>query len=308
MPVKVLVVEDNESVRADLRKILTQASLDIAVLEAQNGIEALKTLTQNAIDLVLCDVQMPVMDGFQFLRMIRARSEHVNTPVIMLTGRDNEEEKVFGLETGASDYVTKPASPAELVARVKVQLKLKSLQDELRGMGERFREMSITDYLTGLFNRRHFMETATNELRRSQRYKHNMALMMFDLDFFKKINDTHGHQVGDQVLVEFAKLLRQTFRTTDVLARYGGEEFIAVFPQANADEAKIAAEKLRARVKETTVASIAAGQWSCSIGIASYPEIEVETVEALIEHADAALYRAKEGGRDRAEIARKQTT
>lgn len=303
MPVKVLVVEDNESVRADLRQTLTKAALDIEVLEAQNGIEALKSLTSNPIDLVLCDVSMPMMDGFQFLRMIRARAEHANTPVIMLTGRDNEEEKVFGLETGASDYVTKPASPAELLARVKVQLKLKTLQDELRAMGDRFREMSITDYLTGLFNRRHFMETALNELRRSQRYKHSMALMMIDLDHFKKINDTHGHQVGDQVLCEFAKVLRATFRTTDVLARYGGEEFIAVFPQATAEEARMAGEKLRARVKETSVASIPAGEWSCSIGIAAFPKQEVDSVEALIALADQALYEAKKNGRDRIELA-----
>lgn len=303
MSVKVLVVEDNESVRADLRQTLTKASLDIEVLEAQNGIEALKSLTSNPIDLVLCDVSMPMMDGFQFLRMIRARAEHANTPVIMLTGRDNEEEKVFGLETGASDYVTKPASPAELLARVKVQLKLKTLQDELRAMSDRFREMSITDYLTGLFNRRHFMETAMNELRRSQRYKHSMALMMIDLDHFKRINDTYGHQVGDQVLCEFAKVLRATFRTTDVLARYGGEEFIAVFPQATAEEARMAGEKLRARVKQTAVASIPAGEWSCSIGIAAFPKQEVESVDALIALADHALYRAKENGRDRIELA-----
>jgi diguanylate cyclase (GGDEF)-like protein len=299
MGFRLLIVDDSDAIRAEIKSVLVESPDDIEFAEAANGVEALKTLTTSAIDLVLCDVQMPVMDGFQFLRLMRARPEQASTPIIMLTGHDDPAEKVFGLENGATDYVTKPFMPGELAARVHVQLKLKSLQDDLRNMSDRFRDLSNTDFLTNLFNRRYFMEVAGLELKRCQRYKLTVSLLMVDLDHFKRINDTLGHHAGDQVLIELGQVMRSVFRTTDVVARYGGEEFVLMLPQTTVQEAKQPAEKLRALLKQTAIGPVGVGELSCSIGAAQFPAQKVDSLESLIERADQALYRAKTSGRDR---------
>jgi len=299
MGFRLLIVDDSDAIRSEIKMVLGAPPSEIVFAEAANGMEALKEITSTAIDLVLCDVQMPLMDGFQFLRLMRARPEHASTPIIMLTGRDDPAEKVFGLENGATDYVTKPFMPGELAARVKVQLKLKTLQDDLRSMSDRFRDLSNTDFLTDLFNRRYFMDVAGIEFKRCQRYKLVMSLVMIDLDHFKQVNDTLGHQAGDQVLVGLARLMRQMFRTTDVIARYGGEEFVLLLPQTSIEEAKIAAEKLRSELRKTALGAVPAGDLTCSIGASQYPSQKVDGIESLIERADQALYRAKTSGRDR---------
>lgn len=299
MGFRLLIVDDSDAIRSEIKMVLGAPPSEIVFAEAANGMEALKEITSTAIDLVLCDVQMPLMDGFQFLRLMRARPEHASTPIIMLTGRDDPAEKVFGLENGATDYVTKPFMPGELAARVKVQLKLKTLQDDLRSMSDRFRDLSNTDFLTDLFNRRYFMDVAGIEFKRCQRYKLVMSLVMIDLDYFKQVNDTLGHQAGDQVLVGLARLMRQMFRTTDVIARYGGEEFVLLLPQTSIEEAKIAAEKLRSELRKTALGAVPAGDLTCSIGASQYPSQKVDGIESLIERADQALYRAKTSGRDR---------
>ncbi len=297
MPFRVLIVDDSEAVRSEIKTHLQ--SLDIEIVEAQNGVEALKVFTSEPADVVLCDVQMPVMDGFQFLRMLRSNQNYESTAVIMLTGRDDPQEKVFGLENGATDYVTKPFVAGELAARVKVQLKLKSLQDDLRKMGEKFRELSITDHLTGLHNRRHFSELGELEVRRSHRYKLKCSALMLDIDHFKRVNDTHGHHVGDMVLVDFAQTIRSAFRVTDFVARFGGEEFVLLLPQTAIQEAKVAGEKLRKTLKRTALGGLSAGEVTCSIGIAEYPTDKIDGLTALLARADQALYRAKASGRDR---------
>ena len=299
MGFRLLIVDDSDAIRSEIKMVLGAPPSEIVFAEAANGMEALKEITSTAIDLVLCDVQMPLMDGFQFLRLMRARPEHASTPIIMLTGRHDPAEKVFGLENGATDYVTKPFMPGELAARVKVQLKLKTLQDDLRSMSDRFRDLSNTDFLTDLFNRRYFMDVAGIEFKRCQRYKLVMSLVMIDLDYFKQVNDTLGHQAGDQVLVGLARLMRQMFRTTDVIARYGGEEFVLLLPQTSIEEAKIAAEKLRSELRKTALGAVPAGDLTCSIGASQYPSQKVDGIESLIERADQALYRAKTSGRDR---------
>lgn len=299
MGFRLLIVDDSDAIRSEIKSVLGQPPTEIEFAEAANGVEALKEITSRAIDLVLCDVQMPLMDGFQFLRLMRARPEHASTPIIMLTGRDDPAEKVFGLENGATDYVTKPFMAGELAARVKVQLKLKTLQDDLRSMGDRFRDLSNTDFLTSLFNRRYFMEVAGLELKRCQRYKITVSLLMVDLDHFKQVNDTLGHQAGDQVLIALGTVMRQVFRTTDVIARYGGEEFVLLLPQTSIEEAKLAAEKLRMALRKAALGALPEGKLSCSIGAAQYPAQKVDGIESLIERADQALYRAKTSGRDR---------
>jgi two-component system cell cycle response regulator len=295
---RVLIVEDSREIRAEVRRILNDAAIEVQVLEAENGAVALKTAMQG-VDLVLCDIEMPEMDGFQFLRLFRARPENASVPVILLTGRDVSQEKIFAFESGASDYVTKPFIPGELLARVKVQLNLKALQDDLRQANERLKEMSVTDYLTGVFNRRHFTEVLATEFRRSVRYKVPVSLAIIDLDHFKNINDRFGHVSGDLVLSEFAHLLRHSFRVTDSIARYGGEEFVVLLPHTAVDAAKLAVEKVLSALAAIAVGALQKGALTFSAGCASYPSDAVDSPETLITTADAALYKAKEAGRNR---------
>ncbi len=153
-----LIIDDSASVREEIKKTLGMTGIFDTILEATNGIEGFKLLVNNTVDLVVCDVVMPSIDGFKFLTMMKSKPEYTDLPVIMLTGEQSTEKKIKGLEQGASDYVIKPFDPGELVARIKVQLKLKYLQDELKKSNALLKELSNTDALTRLHNRRNIME------------------------------------------------------------------------------------------------------------------------------------------------------
>ncbi|HEY6006943.1 MAG TPA: response regulator, partial [Geobacteraceae bacterium] len=159
----VLVIDDSSTVRSEIVRTLRDFGLFTSISEAGDGLQGFKALLANPVDLIICDLEMPTMDGFKFLALVQTREELRDIPVIMLTGRGDRELKIKGLEQGASDYVTKPFDTGELVARVKVQLKIKSLQDELKQSNQLLREMSITDHLTRLYNRRHLMEVLDRE-------------------------------------------------------------------------------------------------------------------------------------------------
>jgi len=302
MTPSILVIDDSQLARQQVIEILRETGLFKFYYEAADGIEGFKQALNQPVDLILCDVEMPGMDGFKFLRMLSSREEFLDVPVIMLTGREDPEAKVRGLEQGASDYVTKPFDRGELLARVKVQLKIKSLQDKLRKSNQMLFELSNTDPLTGLNNRRSMMETLGKELERSQRNNAPLSLVMLDVDFFKKINDSFGHQHGDDVLKGLADLLQQALRQYDTAARFGGEEFALILPGANLDEALKVSERLRRQVEahrfqlgdKTHSATI-------SIGIACHPGAGIHTVDDLIREADYALYSAKRNGRNRCE-------
>ncbi len=295
---RVLIVDDSQEIRAEVRRLLAAAHIDVEWLEADTGGAALK-IAMTGVDLILCDVLMPEMDGFQFLRLFRAQAESASVPVIMLTGRDVVEDRIFGLEAGASDYVTKPFIPGELAARVRIQLNIKALQDDLRQANERLKELAITDYLTGVFNRRHFTDLLNSEFRRSQRYKTAMSLALIDLDHFKQINDQYGHAAGDQVLTEFAALLLKSFRATDTVARFGGEEFVALLPHTQIPHAQTAIEKVLRQLQDTSIGGLALGALTFSAGVCSYPSDSCDSPKSLLAAADQALYRAKAEGRNR---------
>lgn len=299
----VLIIDDSDTLREEILRTIKGASLFDNHLEARDGLEGFKTLLNTKVDLVLCDLEMPRMDGFRFLTMMRAREEMQDLPVIMLTSREDRETKIRGLEQGASDYVTKPFDAGELVARVRVQLKMKSLQDELKRSNELLKKLSITDPLTHLHNRRHLMEVISKEFQRAFRKGGFLSLIMLDIDYFKKINDTYGHQEGDNVLVELANIVMDKLRGYDLAARYGGEEFVLVLPETPTHEAHAIAERLRHEVQEHTFSERLQGQViTVSLGVASYPSECVENVDSLFRQADEALYRAKQNGRNRVEL------
>jgi len=300
----VLIIDDDDSIRREVRSWLQETHMFDAYYEAPDGIEAFKILLNKPIDLVLCDVVMPGIDGFKFLSMKRARPEFDNIPVIMLTGEEDVKLKIKALEQGASDYITKPFNPGELVARVRVHYKIKALQEELRESNRQLEELSNTDGLTKLYNRRYFMELLDLEFQRAQRYESELAFVMIDIDHFKKFNDNFGHLLGDRILYEVAQILRENLRVHDIVGRYGGEEFALLMPETDVKGALVVAERYRRRVEDFVL--LEGGKElriTISLGVASVPQPKIKSVDDLIRYADNALYQAKNNGRNRVEVA-----
>ncbi|HKL25417.1 MAG TPA: diguanylate cyclase [Desulfuromonadales bacterium] len=299
-----LIIDDSATLRQQVIETLENAGLFKNFLEAVNGIDGFKILIDHQIDVVLCDLEMPGMDGLKFLDMRNGHGRVRDTPVILLTGREGQEQKIRGLERGASDYVTKPFDPGELIARVKVQLKIKQLQDHLREQNKKLEELSNTDPLTQLANRRFLMQTLEKEFRRSVRNKQPLALIMADIDHFKRINDTCGHQQGDVVLKAVAEALTDELREYDLAARFGGEEFALLLPDTELFQAKVAAERIRKRVAllefEGCLKEIGL---TISLGVAAGPRQDIREIDDLVRLADDALYAAKREGRNRVVIA-----
>jgi len=300
----VLIIDDSDAVRERIIKTLESFDLFSRYYEAEDGLEGFKKLLSSPVDIILCDLEMPRIDGFKFLSMMKSRPDLQDTPVIMLTGRDDRDLKIKGLEQGASDYITKPFDTEELVARVKVHLKVKNLQDDLKRTNELLLELSNTDHLTGLFNRRYLMEALGKEVQRSLRKKGNLSLIILDIDHFKQVNDRYGHLQGDVVLQKVALQLQKELRAYDTAARYGGEEFIAVLPDATLEEAVFVANRVRASVHGTRFSgALSELSLTVSIGVARFSSPDCTSVDSFIKLADDALYRAKANGRNRVEAA-----
>ncbi len=299
-----LIVDDSESVRKTIREALEEASLFTTFHEASEGLTGFKLLLQNKVDMVLCDLLMPHCDGFKFLLMKRKRLEFKDVPVIILTGQEDMKNKIRGLDQGASDYLLKPFDTRELVARVKVQLKIKSLQDELKIKNARLSELSVTDGLTNVFNRRHLRDKLELEFLRSRRYNLKMAYVMFDLDYFKRVNDQYGHMAGDYILVEVAAILKRNSRKPDLVARYGGEEFAILLPNTELEGALTVAERAREEIAQTRFSFESSEiRLTVSGGLVVFPHPEVHSVDHLVRKADEALFLAKERGRNQLVVA-----
>jgi len=304
MPKSVLIIDDDPRVRTEVKQVLNQASLFDIYHEADDGIDGFKILLNRDVDLILCDLMMPGMDGFKFLSMKKARPEFNDIPVIMLTGAEDVKLKIKGLEQGASDYVTKPFDPGELIARVKVHYKIRTLQEELKATNRRLEELSNTDGLTKLYNRRYFMELLELEFQRAQRYQAKFSFVMIDIDNFKNFNDSYGHLMGDSILYEIAQILQENLRVNDVVGRYGGEEFALFMPETDLKGALVVAERYRKRIEDfVLVESERKLKVTISLGAAAYPNPQIGTVDDLIRLADNALYKAKRNGRNRVEVA-----
>ncbi len=298
----VLIIDDSDNVRDLIIRTLKEVSLFDCYREARDGIEGIRSLIDVKADLIICDLEMPRMDGFKFMSMAISRKELRDIPIIMLTGREDRDLKIKGLEQGACDYVTKPFDAGELVARVKVQLKIKALQDELKKSNELLQELSNTDPLTHLYNRRYLTKVLNSELLRAERNGDCVALIMVDIDHFKKINDTYGHQNGDKVLAKIAETSQKQLRCYDIAARYGGEEFVLVLPGTPLTGGTEVAERLREEVHALSFpAPMEKLKVTISLGVAVFPSPLADDMESLIRQADEALYRAKQNGRNRVE-------
>lgn len=303
MSTSVLIIDDSVTVREQIIRALESFSLFTRYYEAEDGLEGFKRLLSTPVDIVLCDLEMPRIDGFKFLSMLKARPELQDVPVIILTGMNDQERKIKGLEQGASDYITKPFDHGELVARVKVHLKIKKLQDELKHSNELLMELSNTDHLTGLFNRRFMMESLDKEVQRSIRKGGELSLILIDIDHFKQVNDGFGHLQGDAVLKKVAMQLQKELRRYDYAARYGGEEFVAILPDSSLKESVFVADRIRLAVQDTRFdGPVANLNLTVSLGVACFSQEYCSTVDGFIKLADDALYRAKTNGRNRVEF------
>ena len=300
----ILIIDDSEVIRAQIIKTLESYGLFARYDEAENGLEGFKKLLSSPVDIVLCDLGMPRIDGFKFIGMMKSRPELQGIPVVILTGRENQKMIVSGLDQGASDFVTKPFNAEELVARVKVHLKVKHLQDDLKRSNELLLELSKTDYLTGLLNRRYLMESLEKEMRRAARKGGELSLVFIDIDHFKLVNDGYGHLQGDVVLQKVALQIQKELRSYDIAARYGGEEFLAVLPDATLEDTFCVAQRVRTSIEALRFnGEIAQLTITVSLGIAGFRLPECSTVDGFIKLADDALYMAKTNGRNRVECA-----
>ncbi len=302
MVTSILVVEDSESARALIIDKLKEVNPYCRFLEASDGVEGLTILNANRVDLIICDLMMPRMDGLEFLETVKRTKEFQDTPVIILSVQGESATKIRMLEKGANDYITKPFNANELIARVTVQLNIKALQDEMRNTNRLLRELSITDHLTHLYNRRYMMDALEIEFRRTVRKNGDLCLVLMDADNFKGVNDSYGHQQGDLVLAAIAEALQAELRCYDIAARYGGEEFAMVLPETSLQAGLAVAERLRRAVEVMTFPPPMQGLvMTISVGVAALPSVQIDSVDAMINAADEALYRAKLNGRNRVE-------
>ena len=304
-PARILIVDDNED-NVDLLQARLE-SWGYKTSTAADGEEALASVEQAPPDLILLDVMMPKIDGFEVARRIKANTELPFIPIIMQTALDSTEQKVQGLGSGADDYVTKPIEFAELQARLNSMLRIKTLQEdlaererELREMNDKLLLISQTDGLTGLDNRRHIEERLREMFEHSSRLNEPLSCVMCDLDHFKSVNDTYGHQAGDAVLRQFAQILKSEAREIDRVGRYGGEEFILLLPGTVLDAAVHFAERLRAAIEAHTFTFDGGSlQRTASLGVSGWPHPDIGHCDSLVKAADDALYVAKETGRNR---------
>lgn len=294
---KILTADDNENIRKQLQKILKEAFPENKIFEAKNGLELLALVEKEKPDLIITDIQMPQMTGYEVLRILQAQEKTKNIPVIFLTGTFQEDEDIVkGLELGAVEYVTKPINKTVFIARVKAMLRLKAQQ-------ERILQLSNQDPLTECYNRRFLYQRLKEEYNRCQRQRNPIAGIMIDLDHFKNINDNFGHEAGDLVLIKLVSALRISMRNYDVISRYGGEEFFILLPNTDGKSAIAIAERMRVIVEklridiEKKILKI-----TSSFGISSFENFPFpEDPELLLKWADIALYEAKNKGRNRVE-------
>ncbi len=297
MPATVLIVDDAKYFQYHIRVVLESSGVCEKTLVAANGGEAIEMLGREQIDLVLCDVMMPEVDGFEFLSRQKAELERREIPVIMLTVDGGVDSKVWCLEAGASDYLVKPFDDRELVARVKMHLQLRSLRSELKRINKDLAELACVDSLTRVSSRRHFLDSLGRELRRAASRDASLVLAMIGIDDLRLVNDNHSHQIGDQLLARVARRLRSALHDYDLLTRYRGGDFAVVFVDAEPEAALVNAEHCR-RLIAGEAFQIEGRQLevTVSIGVVVTTDTGVATVDQLIRDADEALSAARERG------------
>jgi diguanylate cyclase (GGDEF)-like protein len=282
----VLIVDDT---RLNLQALAHILKHDCVIKFAHSGAQALALAVQEPLpELILLDVEMPELSGYDVCRDLRKNSDTAKIPIIFVTGKDSVEEEEYGLSMGAVDYITKPIHPSIVKARVKTHIALKQQYALLE-------KIALRDQLTKLYNRNHLADALEAKISYSVRHKIPISIILLDIDYFKAINDTYGHLVGDDVLKEVANIINDNTRKEDVAARFGGEEFILVLDNCRLEDARLKAEQLRYEIEHYYPVGI---DTTASFGVVELDEQE-ESCSSFLNKADQALYAAKEAGRNK---------
>jgi two-component system, cell cycle response regulator len=299
----ILLAEDDPVTRMLMTRFLKKAGYEVDAVA--DGTDALEHMTQRYYPFLVTDWEMPEMDGIELCKAVRNLQLDGYVYALLLTARNAKEHIIAGLEAGADDYLVKPVHEPELIARLNTGRRILALEHSLRAANERNRILSVTDPLTGAFNRRYMMEQLPRELERCRRYGNPLSVIMCDVDHFKQVNDVKGHSAGDDVLQQFVARMQRSIRaTSDWVARLGGEEFLIVLPETGFQGAMFVAEKIRAIMTSvpfvTREGDVVA---TSSFGVASTelhgPDLAMKS-ETLIRAADQCLYTSKQSGRNRA--------
>lgn len=300
---RVLIADDDTISRTVVKALLLKWGYE--VMEVGDGNQAWNILKdKDSPHLVLLDWMMPGMDGLELCRRLRQSGTNTYHYIILLTGRDSKEDIIGGLNAGADDYITKPFLPEELEVRLRVGSRILDLQQSLKEALEVQRYQAQHDRLTGIFNHVEILNILEKELDRAGRQNGNLAVIMGDLDRFKKVNDTYGHVAGDAVLVEVATRMKNNIRLYDSAGRYGGEEFLLVLPGCTTEEAIIIANRILESIsKKPVIFNNTPIKVTISLGLAVNRAGETITATELVQLADTALYKAKQNGRNRVEQA-----
>ncbi|MEH6345271.1 MAG: diguanylate cyclase [Bermanella sp.] len=291
----ILVVEDNPGDFDLISEYLSEVNwVSYELIPCSSLQQAKEKLLVNTLDAVLLDLSLPDSSGIGTVSNMRSLSDRL--PIIVLTGLDNDEIGEQSIQQGAQEYLAKNELNGRLLSRV-IKYAIKRKQMDLK-----LEKLAITDPLTELYNRRYFFERGWNEYVRARRYEHALAIVMMDIDYFKKVNDFYGHICGDKVLVSVANLLRKTVRGIDLVSRFGGEEFIVLIPETDLKGVQLLAERMRLEVADTPIEHNGKSfHISISIGVAMIDSNNGD-FEGMINQADIALYKAKDKGRNRVEL------
>lgn len=307
---KILLVDDTKTERLILSSYLEQ--LGHTIVEAENGHKAISLFTSENPDLVLMDVIMPEMDGHDAARKM-CQDESIRVPIIFLSGRIAADDIVAGIEAGGDDYLAKPVDFKVLEAKMKalqriakMRRKLIEVSSELEAVNAELKKLVNIDGLTRLANRHYLDKYLQAEIARSMRNRHNLAVILCDVDYFKKYNDTYGHLKGDDCLKDVASVLNKAIRrSADLVARYGGEEFAVISPDTNGENARALAEKMRHAVEDLNQvhSGVELGKVTLSLAVYSTLPEGVDDAEKILLKADKALYQAKQSGRNQVQLA-----
>lgn len=294
----VLVVEPDEYIGERLASVLQDDGQSVSCVTTAT--EALAKLREGAFDMVITSLYLDESDGLRFCSQLRADEDYRSMPVLLVIEPEEVGGLAKGFELGINDYLVRPVDPNELKVRVRTQLRQKRYRERLQDNYRHSLSLALTDDLTGLYNHRYLSAHLDTAIRRAVATGKPLSVLMLDIDFFKKVNDTHGHAVGDVVLREFAKRVTRSIREFDTAARYGGEEFVVVMPECDAGVAANVAERLRRLVAENPFEAGEAGQLEITVSIGiSWLHGEDDAPVALLARADEALYAAKRAGRNR---------